>query len=532
MKKFFKLYVKKIISRELLLFAALAIGIAIRFLLLLRPEQYWFDEILSVYISRYNVSITNLIRFLQIGEYHPPLYYIIMFYWTRIFGITEIATRSFSLLFGVLTLPLYYIFVGKLFRKKYISELALFLLSINALHIEYSIEARPYTFFTFVGLLAAYFFVLLIKNRRKFYWFCFILLNVTGLYIHYSYSFILASFVAFQVYTLFSKKIENRYKFTPKEVATTVGLITLGFFPWLPTFIKRFIESVNGLAVYGVENDLGFIRFSATHIEHLLFSYFWLAKMGQNKLGLILVGLGKLALFVFLYPLFISSWKEKKSWKFGFLALVFAVPLLMYMFTSYFASYSRIISRHVIFSVFPLCLLTSFSLLSFKITKKKLLLLLLFIISLLVPLSNVVISASGYDQDFRVEHIASYIEANEEDGDMVLLNHHVFPVIFNHYYKGKSRVGSFFPIDSESNNILLSSGELDSTKTKFMTHSYFLNGDNYQSLTKTVSGNERVWLICILNNPYFTRYFVESGWILKEIVPLDYTFPVLLFDKK
>src|SRR3989344_4981063 len=83
---------------------------------------------------------------------------------------------------------------NRLFSKR-VAVLSLFLVAINSLHIKYSFEARPYTLFTFFGLAAAYFLILLTQKRTWYIWGLFILTNLLGIYTHYSYFFILASFV-------------------------------------------------------------------------------------------------------------------------------------------------------------------------------------------------------------------------------------------------------------------------------------------------------------------------------------------------
>ena len=509
---------------------SLLIGFSIRIYLLFQPEQYWFDEVLSTYISRYNTSIPNLIRFLQHGEYHPPLYYIIMFYWTRAFGISEIATRSFSLIFGLATLPLFYAFARKLFSKK-VSALALFLLSINALHIEYSIEARPYTFFTFIGLLAAYFFVLLIKERKRIYWFWFILLNIIGLYIHYSYSFIFASFVAFQIFTHFSKRIEKKYKFCLKEIVLTVLLVTTGFSLWFPTLVTRSFEVISGFEFNNVECDLKSIGFQQTYIEELISNLFWFMKTKTIKAFLLTVFLGKLITLIIIFkPLEVSK-------KFDILTLdlllsLFFVPILIFIMSNYFSPYSQVNARHIIFSVFPLCLLIAYKLLNLPIYHGRGLVLSMFILSFLVPLSYVAVNNSEYNYFYRTFELVKHVEKNEKKGDYILFDQHIYPLVFKHYYKGLNEVKTFFPAERGKNCVILDKGDLDSLKTKFMIHTNLLNKNNYQELSKTIGDSDRVWLVQILENKYFVKYLIENGWVLKDIAPLENTFPVHLYEKK
>lgn len=507
----------------------LIIGFSIRIVLLFRPEQYWFDEVLSTYISRYNESIGNLIRFLQIGEYHPPLYYIIMFYWTRIFGIAEIATRSFSLIFGLATLPLFYAFSRKLFSKK-VSELALFFLAINALHIEYSIEARPYTFFTFIGLLSAYVFVLLIKNRSRLLWLWFILLNIMGLYIHYSYSFIFASFIAFQIYSLFSKRIDKNYKFSLKEITFVISLVALGFLPWIPSLINRYVDFTQGIDFHPTQSLLQNLDKDFILIRKSVFDLFWLSKFPIFGIYSFSIATGKVLVILFLFQ-FVKTFKKANLWKIVFLSLMLLVPVTAFILSGYFIKYTNYLSKHVLFSVFPLSLIISFSLVSYKQGVLRVVFPLLFIVSLITVLVQLSVSDSVFDRDHRVKEIAEYIENNEKQRDIVLIDHHIFPVVFSHYFEGDSTIKTYFPSIDSAERVYLSKGGIDSLKGRFMLHTQLVNENNYQELSTRVKDTNRVWLLQVSRNPYFIKYLIENNWVISESSKIPYSFPVYFFEK-
>ena len=196
----------------------------------------------------------------------------------------------------------------------------------------------------------------------------------------------------------------------------------------------------------------------------------------------------------------------------------------------YFSPYSQVNARHIIFSVFPLCLLISYKLTYLTIFRFRKLVLFMFIFSFLTPLSHIIVSNSQYNCLYRTTELTEYVENNEKEGDIILFDQHLYSVIFNHHYKGLNEIKTFFPIEKDENFIVLNNGSLDSTETRFMIHTNLLNKDNYQELSKVVEGSKRVWLVRVTENQYFIKYFIENGWVLKDISMLKNTFPVYLFE--
>jgi uncharacterized membrane protein len=74
----------------------------------LGSQSLWTDEL----FTRYYPSLFSLKFLWTTGLFHensPPLYYIAIKAWMALFGSSETALRSLSLLASVLTLPLVYL---------------------------------------------------------------------------------------------------------------------------------------------------------------------------------------------------------------------------------------------------------------------------------------------------------------------------------------------------------------------------------------------------------------------------------------
>lgn len=119
-------------------------------------QSLWLDEAIGA-IAVKNNSFVQLITQFSVGDFHPPLYYLVLKLWTNLFGYSEIALRFPSIIFGLLAIY----FVYKIGGKK-----AALLLSINPLAVYYSQEARMYIMVMMFVTASAYFF--LSKKRLLF----------------------------------------------------------------------------------------------------------------------------------------------------------------------------------------------------------------------------------------------------------------------------------------------------------------------------------------------------------------------------
>ena len=102
----------------------------------------WNDEL----FSRYYADLFGLKYLWTAGmlrESSPPLYYMLIEGWMRLFGTSEVALRSLSLAASVLSLPLVYAIGKELFDRK-CGLLAALVFALSPMQIDYAQEARTY----------------------------------------------------------------------------------------------------------------------------------------------------------------------------------------------------------------------------------------------------------------------------------------------------------------------------------------------------------------------------------------------------
>jgi len=161
----------------------LVLILAAIFRLILINQSLWLDEAIEILAVKTN-SYLQLITQHSLGDFHPPLYHLVLKFWTSFFGFSEIGVRSLSVLFGVGTVGVVYL-VGKQLGDKTLGILAALFLAFAPLHIYYSGETRMYAMAAFLVSLSVYFFLKLIKNASFLNWVGFFLATTLFLYTDY-----------------------------------------------------------------------------------------------------------------------------------------------------------------------------------------------------------------------------------------------------------------------------------------------------------------------------------------------------------
>lgn len=152
--------------------------------LLFFTQPFWRDEAFSYLLAKKNIFE---IIILTAKDFNPPLYYLVLHFWIKFFGNSEIALRSLSLIFFWSTIYIIFLFLTNIFKIKstIFNILYLMLFIINPLLLYYAFEARTYSMFAFFSILSFY---ALFKNHKKTYF----LSTILGLYTHYFMIFVLA----------------------------------------------------------------------------------------------------------------------------------------------------------------------------------------------------------------------------------------------------------------------------------------------------------------------------------------------------
>ncbi len=144
---------KKFIFWSLLIFIFI-LACVIRFNWYLSDISFWFDELLLV-MNVQEHSIWEFFKPLSYNQSAPPLFLFLVKIFTMIFGQGEMAYRFLSILCGVLSIFIFYLFSKKFFKEESLALIVSnFLFAINYYIIYYSAEVKPYIVDMLVYMLA------------------------------------------------------------------------------------------------------------------------------------------------------------------------------------------------------------------------------------------------------------------------------------------------------------------------------------------------------------------------------------------
>ena len=264
-------------------------------------QSFWRDEAFSYLLAKR--SLFEIIS-LSVRDFSPPLYYFFLHFWINIFGKSEVALRSMSLIFYWATLYVAFLILTEVFKIK-LKRAFLYLLFflLNPLLVYFAFEVRMYSMLAFFATLS--FYSLFKKNSRLY-----LVSTIAGLYTHY-----------FMIFVVIAQYFTKRYKqktavltFLPWMVLAFINRISSSSAFWIDRISGTKLLTFLGEVYTGYESGLGFfskqiIWFSLAIIAVVLFAW-WknkTAKKTDQKLFSLLFAWGVLIPLAVLLISFIKS---------------------------------------------------------------------------------------------------------------------------------------------------------------------------------------------------------------------------------
>jgi hypothetical protein len=177
--------------RRLLLGAGLvtALALAIR-LVTLDEQSFWLDEAYTVHLV--GLDLGAMLRQIPRSESTPPLYYVLAWVWSRVFGTSEFGLRSLSALAGTATVTLSYLLTARLagLRAAVITSL---LLAVSPLMVWYSQEARAYALAALLACASVLCVIRYAEDADRRWLSAWALCSALGLCTHYFVGFVVVA---------------------------------------------------------------------------------------------------------------------------------------------------------------------------------------------------------------------------------------------------------------------------------------------------------------------------------------------------
>lgn len=393
-------------------------------------QSLWSDEGVSVALAQRDLAT---IARDAAHDIHPPLYYYLLHFWARLFGTSETAVRSLSVLCGLLLIFFTYLLGIALFDDR-VALVASFLAALSPFQIYYSQETRMYILVALQGAISLFLFLKFARATREedtaslwptvaFY----TLFITSALYTHYfAFTIFLVANVAYALWLLLTPSARKWRAFALWSLSQL--LVILLYLPWL-NFAK---EQLRTWPAISQPISLDFLAQEVLRI----FSLGLFAQMGPLVFGFLVIAL------LGLIP--------KGDGNEGHSIAVALTYLLLPPLVMYLLSLSRPLYRPKLLLLatpgYLLLLARGVSGAWMERNRNVVTGILLLFVTLASGFS-----LHGYFFDPRYARddyraLARYIAATGKEGDAILLNAPGQIDIFSYYYKGPL---SIYPLPGE-----------------------------------------------------------------------------------
>ncbi len=499
----------------IILAVILILGAGLR-LINIKQEPYWSDEILSLEIARHYIGNPGgLWNYLQIAEVHPPLYYYLIEIWGGWFGFGQEAIRILSLFFSLGLIYLAYLLVVVLFKNKKMALLAAFFTAILPIQIEFGQEARPYAIFSFLGVLSIILLAKYFEARRTkhkiFLLSAFIVSNILGLYLHYSYLLVLVPLFLYWLGKIIIEKKTNEIIWW----LSTATMIFLGFYPWLPTLIfKSFLMD----KVIGGSRRVFYGKRPFVFFEQALTSLIWTDKETPSIIEIItaltvrLIWVG----LAFKIALEQREWLRKHKKELAYLLFILIGSIVLFLTLPSSTKYTILLFRHLLFDgiILAIFLAIMFSLIKNQTWRK--IWMALFLVSLITFQINILSDDSKYDFNFRFKIVVDYINQYYQPHDLLLVYSSILRPQLNYFLdKNISGFKGVFPVqimDSDFEATRLTMGMLENEAQLRTFDIDWLHLTRKMDYLLNKYHAKRVWVVGDDTSFLIRKWFVFNGW--------------------
>ncbi|MBD2313805.1 glycosyltransferase family 39 protein [Desertifilum sp. FACHB-1129] len=165
---------------------------------------------------------------------HPPLYYLMSRLWVQVFGSSVATFRALSATISLLSFPALYWLCLELFGSARVGWIAIALLAIAPFHVLYAQEARPYSLWIAMTILASAALIRAMRIPSGRNWWLYALMVVLNLYTTLFSGLAIASHALYLL-------ILERFRWTPTlKAACGAWLVgAIAFLPWMGVILAH-----------------------------------------------------------------------------------------------------------------------------------------------------------------------------------------------------------------------------------------------------------------------------------------------------
>lgn len=214
-------------TRIALVAAATAVAAALR-LPFLAHQSLWYDETFTRAIVAHS-SLSGVLSGVHATESTPPLYYLLTWLWTQLFGLSTAMLRMPGALAGVLCVPVAYLALRRVVGES-AAVAAAWLTATSPVLVSYSLDARAYSLMVLFCLLTLWATSALLQAPSRSRWCWWALACLALLYTHYFGGFVVLAEIGVLAWKLPAQR--------RALAAGTVAVAALSL-PLLPLFLHQ-----------------------------------------------------------------------------------------------------------------------------------------------------------------------------------------------------------------------------------------------------------------------------------------------------
>ncbi|MGV8141774.1 MAG: glycosyltransferase family 39 protein [Candidatus Woesearchaeota archaeon] len=374
------------------LFIIIILGLSLR-LYNVDSQSVWTDESISAHTAM--CDLKNIIS--NTSEPTPPLYYIILFFWVKIFGTSAVMLRLLSVIISCVSIYLIYLLASTIYDYR-IGLYSALLLALSPIHIFYAQEARAYSLVVMFSILSTYYYIRLLKGKNGVLQYLpYILSSALLIYTHV---FAILLLIAHSIHYIFAKK--DFWKWVKVQAS-----ILLLYTPWLIIVPKVFnnnwgsIKSV--IATFGLSNFI-----------YIFYEFMF---------GRVFPTFAMVMIIIYCYLILRHIFSKGRNYV---LLSWMIIPLLVsYILSAVFSSY--LLVRYLLMTSIPLIIIIAYSIgKSGKILRNVLL------ISLVIMSGLCVYMQQNTSTKEPWKEISKYVKDNPVDQIAVVAYYEAFPLTY--YY--------------------------------------------------------------------------------------------------
>lgn len=212
-------------------------------------QSLWRDEVDAVLFA--SAPLKEVLGYFTRPGWNGPLYYLLLKGWLHLAGKGEFALRYFSLLFGVLSLPLIFKLARKFLPERF-ALVAMLLSGLSPYLVWYSQEGKMYGLWLFLATLAFFLHFKALERGGLKRWILYLMAVTANFYVHFHSLFMILGQLTLYLWPEYRKRW--------REGLLAHLILTLPFWPAARWLIPSFLSpNPTGFPYYPLSDMLGIL---------------------------------------------------------------------------------------------------------------------------------------------------------------------------------------------------------------------------------------------------------------------------------